>query len=477
MDYLWPLILSIRWQDMVDIALNSYILFRLYLLFKGTTAFRVLVGISLLWFSQRISVSLGLIVTSWAVQGITAVVAFIIIVVFRNEIRSVLQAKNLKALFWGFPHKSIHTPIEIIVDTVFEMALKQTGALMVFPGRKDIKEDAALKGVPWQGRVSKEMILSIFWPDNPVHDGAAVIVGNQITEVGVILPLSRRSDLPSYYGTRHRAALGLTEKTDAMVVLVSEERGEVVAAKDGRLFEIKEKDELSQRFREHVGSGKKTGQRRKETIERMAAAFVCVLFITGIWISFARGLYTLVTVEIPVEYMNRDPGMEIVETTVNAVRLDLSGSGPLIKSLRPDQIKVRLDLNNAGLGRNSFTISQENIFLPPGVVLKSVQPPVVEVTLDVPIKKQLPVQVDWVGKLPDHLILEQAKIDPEFIEVIGSGRLLQKISTLYTEKVFLDAIERSGEIRVNPALHPASLKISPGQPDKIVIDFVVKERG
>jgi len=94
---------SMRWQDAVDIIFNSYILFRLYILFRGTNVFRVITGIAILWFFQRMAFALGLIVTSWVMQGFTAVAALIIIIVFRNEIRSVLQAKNLRAILWGFP--------------------------------------------------------------------------------------------------------------------------------------------------------------------------------------------------------------------------------------------------------------------------------------------------------------------------------------------------------------------------------------
>ena len=165
-DFLF-LLMSIRWQDVVDITLNSYILFRLYVLFRGTNVFRVLVGIALLWFFQRVSVSLGFIVSSWAIQGITAFAALIIIVVFRNEIRSVLQARNLKAILWGFPQKALHTPIEIIVESVYELAQRRTGALIVFPGKEDLSE-VVQSGVPWRGLVSKEMILNIFWPETNI---------------------------------------------------------------------------------------------------------------------------------------------------------------------------------------------------------------------------------------------------------------------------------------------------------------------
>jgi YbbR domain-containing protein len=185
------------------------------------------------------------------------------------------------------------------------------------------------------------------------------------------------------------------------------------------------------------------------------AALTSVLFITGVWFSFSRGLETLVTLEVPVEYMNRDPETEILDTSVNAVRLELSGSGTLIKSIRPEQVRVRLDLSKAVVGRNTLTITQENITLPPGVFFKKVEPPSLEVTLDVPIKKELPIQVDWVGKLPDHLILA---------------------ATIYTQKVSLDNIQGSGTITVNLALNPASLRTARGSKDRITVEFVVKER-
>ena len=168
--------------------------------------------------------------------------------------------------------------------------------------------------------------------------------------------------------------------------------------------------------------------------------------------------------------------MEILDTSVNTVNLHLSGSGALIKSIRPEQVQVSLDLSKAVVGHNSFTITRENITLPPGVILKKVQPPVVEATLDIPVEKNLPLQVDWVGKLPDHLTLIAVKIDPEEVQVIGSKLILSEISTIYTEKIPLDNIDKSGTTTVNPALNPASLKIAPASKTKITIKYVVKER-
>jgi uncharacterized protein (TIGR00159 family) len=476
MDNLLFLISSLRWQDIVDIGLVSYILLRFYVLFRGTNAFRVLIGMTILWFFQQVAVSMGLIVTSWVVQGVVALGAFIIIVVFRNEIRNVLLARNLKSILWDFSSKTVITAIETIVLSVHEMAQEKCGALLVFPGKEDL-EEVVQAGVPWKGAISKEMILSIFWPDNPVHDGAAIIQGDQINQVGVILPLSRRDDLPSYYGTRHRAALGLAEATDALVIAVSEERGDVVVARDSQLKTVKQKRRLGQILQEHMGVAVKKGREsRKETLAFIAAALFSVIFTTGVWFSVSRGVDTLVTLQVPLEYTKRDLAMEIVKTSVNTVNLELEGSGALIKSIRPDQVQVRLDLSKSKAGPNTFTIPRKSISLPPGIVLKGVTPSVVDVELDVLIKKELPIQIDWVGRLPDHFILEEAAVEPQTVEIIGGKRMLEKMLTLYTEKVPLNNLEVEGVISANVALNPASLKIAPGSEERVTIKYLTRLR-
>lgn len=476
MDNFLILILSLRWQDIVDIGLVSYILLRFYVLFRGTNAFRVLIGMTILWFFQQVAVSLGLIVTSWVVQGVVALGAFIIIVVFRNEIRNVLLARNLKSILWDFSSKTVITAIETIVQSVHEMAQQKCGALLVFPGKEDL-EEVVQGGIPWKGAISKEMILSIFWPDNPVHDGAAIFQGDQINQVAVILPVSRRDDLPSYYGTRHRAALGLAESTDALVILVSEERGDVVVAKDSQLTTVKQKRRLEQVLQEHMGVAVKKGREsRKEKLAFIAAALFSVIFTTGVWFSISRGVDTLVTLQVPLEYTKRDLAMEIVNTSINTVNLELEGSGALIKSIRPDQVQVRLDLSKSKAGPNTFTITRKTISLPPGVVLKGVTPSVVDVELDVLIKKELPVQIDWVGRLPDHFILEEASVVPKTVEIIGGQRMLEKMLTLYTEKVPLNNLEVEGVITANVALNPASLKIAPGSEERVTIRYLTRLR-
>jgi diadenylate cyclase len=476
MDVLQVLPMNFRWQDIIDILVVSYFIFRLYVLFRGTYVFRVILGIGFLWIFQRIAAYLGLIVTTWAMQGVIAFTAIIIIIVFRNEIKNVLQTKDIGSILWGVSHKAYQTSVDIITQSVYELANRKIGALLVIPAKDDLQE-VVQSGIQWRGLLSKEMLLSIFWPDNPAHDGAAIISGNKVLEVGAILPLSRRTDLPSSYGTRHRAALGLSENTDALVIVVSEETGHVIAVKGGEIKPIGTNIEMEKILQGHTGIAvAEKGVKEKEQLQLSLVALMIFIFVSGIWFSFSRGLETLTSMEVPIEYMNRNPGMELLESSINSVNLSLSGAGPLIKSVKPDQVKVRIDLAKAVIGLNSFTVTPENITLPPGVTLKKVEPNVIDVTLDVPVKKEIPIQVDWTGKLPSQLIMESITLDPKRITVVGGSKILERIATVYTEKVALDNLQASGQMVIKLALTPASLKVENGTRDKVTVSYTIRTR-
>jgi YbbR domain-containing protein len=251
----------------------------------------------------------------------------------------------------------------------------------------------------------------------------------------------------------------------------------VLVAKGSKIKEVRGKSDLINLLQDHLGvSAKGARYERKKKYEVVAAALASFLLIAGVWFSFSQGRDTLITLETPIEYLKRNPSMEILETSVNTVILHLSGSGALIKSIRPGQVQVKLDLSNAAVGRNTFTITSENITLPPGVFVKKVQPSVVEATLDVPVTKEIPVQADWVGKMPDDLTIVSMTMVPDKVQVTGAKKIIDEISTVYTEKILLARLEESGTLTVNLALKPAALKLSPSSKDRIKIEYLVKKR-
>ena len=470
------LISSIRWQDILDIAFNSYILFRLYALFRGTDAFRVLIGIAFLWVLQRMAVSMGLILTSWMMEGIIAVAAIIVIVVFRNEIRSVFRARDIWTILWGLPQKQAKTPVDMIIESVYALAQQRIGALIVLPGSEDI-EEVVQRGVPWDGKISTEMIKSIFWPNNPVHDGAAIIRGDRVVEVSAILPLSRRKDLPSVYGTRHRAAAGLSEMTDALVIVVSEERGTITITKGSDVHSIHSEKDLKLFLERHLGIRKnQTLFLKKRRLELVIATVVSILIVSVVWFSISRGFDAIKTFDIPIEYANRDPKLELLDTSASAVRLYLRGSRALLRSIRPEQIRVRMDLSKAVPGTNTFAITHDHLSIPPGLSLKEVKPMVVDVTLDERSQKILPVQADWVGKLPPGLTLVRASITPKEVEVIGPKTILGSMSTIFTTSIPLNEITHTGKTDAKVVIPSGSLTLKPGSKDKVIVEYEVKER-
>ncbi len=440
MEALLYLFSGFRWQDGLDILLNAYILFRLYVLFRGTNIIRALLVILVLWAVSQAAVYLGLIITNWAMQGIITVAALIVIIVFRNEIASVLQTKNLKSIFWGIPRYQFNTPLNIIVDSVFELARKKIGAIIVLPLKQGLGS-VAQGGTTIRGKLSQEMLVSIFWPDNPLHDGAAVIQGGRIESAGMILPLSKRGDLPSFFGTRHRAASGLTELTDALVIVVSEERGEITLFKGNQAHGIHNRLALGKLLKEHAGDDAVPKGIRRRTMELAAVGLISLISFTGIWLSFSKGMETLATQEVPVEFINPDQKMEIISSSDSTVKLLISGARPLINAIKPEQINITLNLSQSVIGKNRLSITRDNILLPPGIRLKTIEPSTLEITLDALAEKEVPIQPHWIGKLPKGLVMKSAATNPARVRIKGGGLSLRQTSTIFTEPISLEKLK------------------------------------
>jgi diadenylate cyclase len=473
METLLDLSSGFRWQDGLDILLNAYISFRLYVLFRGTNVIRALLTICVLWAVSQAAVSLGLVITNWAMQGIITVAALIVIIVFRNEISSVLQTKNLKSFFWGIPRYQFNTPLNIIIESVFELARKKIGALIVLPLKQGL-DSVVQGGIPIQSRLSREMLVSVFWPGSPLHDGAAIIQGEKITNASVILPLSKSKELPSFFGTRHRAASGLAELTDALVIVVSEERGEITLFKENQAHTIHNRLALGKLLQEDAGDNSTSRGIRRQTMELVAAGLICLVCFTGIWLSFSKGMETLATQEVPVEFINPDQRMEIIASSASSVKLLISGARPLINAIKPEQINIKLNLSQSVVGSNKLDITRENILLPPGIRLKSIEPSELDITLDTLVEKGLPIQPQWSGKLPKGLVMTQATASPSTVQITGGGLALRDIATIFTEPISLDTLTESGTIRVALVLTPASLRLK--KKDPIQINYLISKK-
>ncbi|MEZ4336444.1 MAG: diadenylate cyclase CdaA [Sandaracinaceae bacterium] len=221
--------------DIVDILLVAYFLYRVLQLLRGTRAMQMGIGLVLVFLVYNFARRLGLI-TLWSIlDSLLTYVVLIIVVIFQNDIRrALMRVGSRKWLTRGSARES--QVIEEVVKASAALAQKRIGGLIVF------ERDAALdefieEGTKLDAAVSKELLYSIFVPsyENPMHDGAVVIRDGRVWEAGVFLPLTETTKLERTLGTRHRAAIGISEETDAVVVVVSEERGSVSLCYGGNI--------------------------------------------------------------------------------------------------------------------------------------------------------------------------------------------------------------------------------------------------
>jgi len=235
-EYLWQFFLAQNfdaWRDIFDIAIVTLGIYWLLLLIRGTRAIQILVGLIVLMALMLASelfqfATLGLILDNFLGSAV-----LIIIVLFQHDIRRAL-ARVGRGFFPAVSSQQESQLVEEVVHATQALAEKRVGALIVLE-RDTALGDQIDPGPSIDATVSMELLQSIFLPPSPLHDGAAVIQDGRVASAGSILPLTLRSDLPEGAGTRHRAALGVTEETDAVVVVVSEETGTISVVMGGEM--------------------------------------------------------------------------------------------------------------------------------------------------------------------------------------------------------------------------------------------------
>lgn len=474
MESLFSFILSIRWQDIIDITINSYLLFRVYMILRGTTTVRSLMGLAALWLVKKAAESAGLLLTSWVIEAITALAALIVIVVFRNEIRRVFQVPR-GYLFWGSPGPVNKPPESIIAKAVFDMARKKCGAILVFQGREDISSIIKNELII-DSKISKEILESVFWKLNPLHDGAAVISGSRIKAVKAVLPLTPRTDLPSDYGTRHRAGIGITEISDALSVIVSEETGKVTAISFNNISVMETEEQLEERIKKHFGPDHDTPEKTRERLKIAGAAFIAFVFVFTAWFAVTRGKNTLISMEAPIEFVNKNPDSDIAESSYDSATVQVTGSEILVNAIRDGQIRIQVDLSKAHPGLNRFELDDSSITLPAGIRLKKISPANIEVVIDTISTKRVPVQIDWGGKLPEGIRIVSALANPDTVVIKGRTKILEGIDTAYTTKIQVDSITGSGSITIPLMIESASLSLAPGEKDRIEVTYGVEKQ-
>ena len=236
------LISQIGLKDLLDIAAVSIVLYWILQLIRGTRAIQIVFGLVVLGGGFFLAQAAELTTFGWILENFLGSIVIVIVILFQDEIRRGLALVGSNPLTGSNPGEQRHL-IEELVKTAGALSSKRIGALIVIERNTGLKNYIE-KGTVIEGAVSKDLLLSIFMPFSPIHDGAVIIGGGRIAAAQCFLPLTVNPRLEKVLGTRHRAALGLTEETDALVIIVSEETGKISMACEGKLYSRLEMDEL-----------------------------------------------------------------------------------------------------------------------------------------------------------------------------------------------------------------------------------------
>jgi uncharacterized protein (TIGR00159 family) len=226
---------NFRWLlDLLDIALVAFIIYRIILLIKGTRAVQMLLGLAVILIVYVASQVGGLWTLHWLLDNFLSSIILVIVVIFQNDIRRALMHVGKNPFFADLSYREETEIMEELVKACVNMASKRIGALIVIERETGLKDFLEV-GVEIDSKVSSDLIASIFLPYSPLHDGALIIQQGRLKKAGCFLPLSRNPDISKALGTRHRAAIGLTELVDAVAIVVSEETGKISVVVGGRI--------------------------------------------------------------------------------------------------------------------------------------------------------------------------------------------------------------------------------------------------
>jgi diadenylate cyclase len=370
MDWSLP---HLRWTDLLDIVLVAAALWAAFLWVRRTRSRLALQGLLLLSGVYLLARYLELQLSLWILQGFFAVLVIVLVVVFQEDLKRIMEQLAL----WSLGQRATELPPDVgaaLIRTVAKLARTRRGALIVLAGREPL--DRHLEGgIEIDAKLSEVLLLSIFDPNSPGHDGAVVVQNGRLARFAVHLPLSSAVRV-GVGGTRHAAALGLAERCDALCLVVSEERGTVSVARRGELVGLTRPEDLVTElhaFEARVGQApRRHGGPWLSWVRRWPQALAALLVAAGLWIVWVPGQQiTEQTYRLPIEIENLPADWQLLGLEPREVQVTLAGPQRYQDAA---EVHVRLDVDLVSLGRRTFRLAPSNIERPPKLTLVRISP-------------------------------------------------------------------------------------------------------
>jgi uncharacterized protein (TIGR00159 family) len=375
--------------DFIDVALMSVLVYLIMIWFKRTRAAFVLTGIIIVAIVYLFAQQFNLYLTASVLQGFFAAILLAFFIIFQEEIRKFFEQIAMWGMLPGSKQKAAmrlpSSDIEVLVKTVVDLAKEKIGAILVVRGKNMIVGHLN-EGVSLDGRISEPLIKSIFDPHSAGHDGAVIIEGNRIVQFAAHLPLSKHVEKLDHRGTRHAAALGLSEVTDSLCIVVSEERGTISIARNGEMKAVDGYGELLtiiEQFYGEIHPLKEKGAirniLRKNLREKLIAVFMAVM----LWFVHVYGSeISYKTIEVPMNLVLVPSGLTITDTDPAQVSVTFSGPKRSLYFLHKSDVQLAVNALGLHEGYQTIRIRPSNFEFPKNLALENIDPPRVDVVAE-----------------------------------------------------------------------------------------------
>ena len=372
-------LLHIAPTDLVDIAVVGLLLWGLVAWTRRVHTRMALLGLAFLGVFYLIAQQFELQLTAWIFQGFFAVLVVVVVVVFQDDLRRLFEQIATLGLRRKAPRPD-RSHLGRLIRGLHQLAAKRRGALVVLPGREPIERHLQ-GGVSLDAEISEELLDSLFDPGSAGHDGALVMDENKIARFGVHLPLSENRDELKGGSTRHAAALGLAERSDALCLVVSEERGTIGIAARGQLEVLDDPGDLLDRIQDHLQhTGTEVKVRRAG--RRLVEGLLSFALALGAWLVFVPGaMFEETVLQVPIAVEHMPEGYMLEDVKPPAVEIAVVGSRRAMFWASNADFQVVIDAKLVEWGRRTFEVSAQSVRHATGLQVKSVEPEKVRLTV------------------------------------------------------------------------------------------------
>jgi len=469
---------SFRIADAFDIAFVALFIYAALTWFKETTSRYVFIGVGLLTVVYFVARAFNMYMTVFLFQAVFAVLLVALIVVFQEDLRRAFERLaafgTLRDRLQPAPE---FTEIDVLVETAFELAAKKVGALVVLKGEEPLDRHID-GGISIDAHVSRPLLDSIFDPHSMGHDGAVIVDRQRLQLFAAHLPLSKNLKELGTRGTRHSAAIGISEACDALAIVVSEERGQVSIAERGRLKTMAAESDLKDRLlRFHTRHFPKQDRTLWTMLVRenapLKVASLLIACVAWTFIVFEADTAQQ-SFNVPIEYRNRPEDLVLDESTPVEARITLRGYQSAFNLLDPDEMKFSIDLNGFDEGQHRVELDDPQLGATGTLEIDRISPRSVNVVLHRPRVVELTVQPTTTGSVPSPAELASIKASPSKIRATLLNSNARDVQTIYTEPISLQQIDKTTTVKAKLML-PDHVQLPRGTPPTVDVRLEIRQ--